>query len=47
MNNWTILLLAFGILVGILIVWYAFREFRAKYQWHKMWIDMENLADLR
>ena len=46
MDNWITLLLAFGIPVGILAAWYAFREFRVKYQWHKMWVDMENLADI-
>ena len=46
MDNWITLLLAFGIPVGILLAWYAFREFRKRLQWHRMWNDMENLADI-
>ena len=46
MNNWITLLLAFGIPVGILAAWYLVKEFKEKRQWHKMWNDMENLANI-
>ena len=46
MNDLMILLLAFGIPLAILLVWYAVREFLEYLRWHRMWKDLVDIADI-
>ena len=46
MNDLAILLLAIGIPAGILLVWYAVREFQCRLRWRRMWADMVDITDM-
>ena len=46
MNDWTILLLAFGIPVVLLLVWHVVREIRERLSWNRMWKDLADIANM-
>ena len=46
MNELFTLILAFGIPVAILLVWYSLLEFWEHLRWKRMWKDLANIADM-
>ena len=46
MSDLSILLLAFAVPVGILLVRYAFREFRDRLHWHRMRKNLVDIVDM-
>ena len=46
MSDLSILLLAFGIAVVLLLVWHVVREIRSRLRWNRMWKDLVVIADM-
>ena len=46
MSDLTLLLLALGIPIGLLLVWYVVRELLKRLRWDRMWKDLLDIADM-